>query len=172
MFPGHKVQSCPEDPHFSAPTEQLTPPFQRKEPPSHACEELPTCPSQAHAGNHIGETPTPLLFHNSKPAPISTNARSSQPPTRSVRNNACNPGVPCTQGWPGAIAPKNLFEDDKMTTPSVAQMPLQSCRASRGEADSSDEESNSHNQQAHRKKESPYLLPAAGGMCAGWIGTC
>jgi hypothetical protein len=62
------------------------------------------------------------------------------------------------QGWldATAIGPKNLFEDDEVTTPSVAQMPTRSCQASRGEANSSNEESNSHNQLARRTAAGMY----------------
>jgi hypothetical protein len=129
MFPGHKVQSYPEVPHFAELTANLAPSFtrnepprhapsfQRNEPPRHAHEELPTCPSQVFAGNHIGDAPEPLLFQ--KPTLISTSARSSQPPARSVRSN--NPCVPHVQGWPDAtaIAPQNLFKDDEVSTPLV-----------------------------------------------------
>jgi hypothetical protein len=177
VFPGDKVQSYPEDPHFAERTVNLAPSFQRKEPPRyppsfqrsepprHAREELPTCPGQAFAGNRIGNAPTPLLFQ--KPAPISTGARSSQPSTRSVRCN--NPCVPYTQGWPGAtvIVPQNLFEDDEVSTPSVARMPSRSCQASRGEADSSNEESNSCNRLNRRKKGCPYIPPSTAGVYGG-----
>jgi hypothetical protein len=167
MFPGHKVQSYREDPHFAELAANLAPSFQRKEPPRYARAELPTCPSQVFAGNRIGDTPVPLKFCNSKPATASTDAWLSQPPTRSVRSN--DPHVPCTQGWSDAtaIAPQNLFEDDEVTTPSVARMPTWSRHASRGEADSSNGESNSRNQLARRKKGSPYIPPAAAGMYGG-----
>jgi hypothetical protein len=87
----------------------------------YTCDELPTCPSQVFAGNRIGDTPLPFLFR--KKAPTSTSTRSSQPLTGSGRS--INPLVPYTLGWPDAAAnaPQNLFEDNPVPTPYVAQMP-------------------------------------------------
>ena len=150
---------------FDEGTRNLIPSPQLLEPPIYTREELPTCPSQVFAGNRIGDTPIPLQFW--KRAPTSTSTRSSQPSTDRVRS--INPLAPYTLGWPdaAAIAPQNLFEDDPSPTPSVARLPSQSRRTSRGEIDSSDEECKNCNQIARRKKGRPYVPPAAKGMYGG-----